>query len=118
MSITGEPTNIAIPETTPAPAADNYVQEMNRLNQLRATGGISEYSYNKAKFDLIERERLGTSGGGEDVIGVGRYVLSFVMVGVIGLAIAFLLRKQGWTAIWVNLAAMFVVVAAYVALAG
>ncbi len=40
----------------------------------------------------------------EDVVGAGRYILSFLLVGFIGLAIQYGLRKKGWTATWINAA--------------
>lgn len=44
----------------------------------------------------------------EDVVGTGRYVLSFLLAGFIGLAIQYALRKKGWMATWIN-AVIFVV---------
>lgn len=44
----------------------------------------------------------------KDEIGAGRYILSFLLAGFIGLLVAYLLRSQGWLAIWIN-AAIFVV---------
>lgn len=38
----------------------------------------------------------------EDVAGAGRYILSFLLVGFIGLGIQYALRKKGWTATWIN----------------
>ena len=40
----------------------------------------------------------------EDVVGAGRYILSFLLVGFIGLGIQYGLRKKGWTATWINAA--------------
>ncbi len=53
----------------------------------------------------------------EDVVGAGRYILSFFLAGIVGLAIQYGLRKQGWTATWIN-AAIFVIIVALVAATG
>ncbi len=53
----------------------------------------------------------------EDVVGAGRYILSFLLAGIVGLAIQYGLRKQGWTATWIN-AAIFVIIVALVAATG
>ena len=45
----------------------------------------------------------------EDVVGAGRYILSFVLAGLIGLAIQYIPRKKGWTATWIN-AVIFVLI--------
>jgi hypothetical protein len=37
----------------------------------------------------------------EDVVGIGRWVLNFLLAGLLGLAITFFLRKQGWMATWI-----------------
>jgi hypothetical protein len=47
----------------------------------------------------------------QDVIGAGRYILSFIMTGLIGLGIAYALRKEGWLAIWINAAILIAVIA-------
>jgi hypothetical protein len=39
----------------------------------------------------------------EDVVGIGRWVLNFLLAGLLGLAITFFLRKQGWLATWICL---------------
>ena len=38
----------------------------------------------------------------EDVVGTGRYVLSFLLAGLLGLVIQYALRKKGWMATWIN----------------
>ena len=38
----------------------------------------------------------------EEVVGGGRYVLSFVLAGLIGLGIQYGLRRRGWLATWIN----------------
>ncbi len=53
----------------------------------------------------------------EDVVGAGRYILSLLLAGILGLAIQYGLRKQGWTATWIN-AAIFVIIVALVAATG
>ena len=40
----------------------------------------------------------------EDIVGAGRYILSFLLVGFIGLGIQYGLRKKGWKATWINAA--------------
>jgi hypothetical protein len=51
----------------------------------------------------------------EDVVGVGRYILSFLLAGLIGLAIQYGLRKKGWTATWINAVIFGMLVAVFVA---
>lgn len=53
----------------------------------------------------------------EDVVGLGRYILSFLLAGIVGLAIEYGLRKQGWTATWIN-AGIFVILVTVVAATG
>ena len=53
----------------------------------------------------------------EDVVGLGRYLLSFLLAGIVGLAIQYGLRKQGWTATWIN-AGIFVILVTVVAATG
>ncbi len=53
----------------------------------------------------------------DDVVGPGRYILSFFLAGLVGLAIQYGLRKKGWTATWIN-AALFLVVVTLVAATG
>ncbi len=53
----------------------------------------------------------------EDVAGAGRYILSFLLAGLVGLAIQYGLRKSGWTATWIN-AVIFVILVAVLAAAG
>ena len=38
----------------------------------------------------------------EDTVGTGRYVLSFILAGPLGLGIQYLLRKHGWAATLIN----------------
>lgn len=37
----------------------------------------------------------------EDVIGAGRYILNFILAGLIGLALSYFLRNHGWLATWI-----------------
>ena len=53
----------------------------------------------------------------QDVVGLGRYILSFLLAGIVGLAIQYGLRKQGWTATWIN-AGIFVILVTVVAATG
>ena len=53
----------------------------------------------------------------DDVVGAGRYILSFFLAGLIGLAVQYGLRNNGWTATWIN-AAIFVIVVTMVVAAG
>ena len=53
----------------------------------------------------------------EDVVGLGRYILSFLLAGIVGLAIQYGLRKQGWTATWIN-AGIFMILVTVVAATG
>jgi hypothetical protein len=47
------------------------------------------------------------SGDDGDVVGPGRYVLNFILAGLIGLALTYFLRRHGWMATWIS-AAFFV----------
>ena len=40
----------------------------------------------------------------EDVAGAGRYIIGFILSGIVGLVIQYCLRKKGWTATWINAA--------------
>ncbi len=51
----------------------------------------------------------------EDVVGAGRYILSFMLVGLIGLGIQYGLRKKGWTATWINAVIFAMLVAVFAA---
>ncbi len=53
----------------------------------------------------------------DDVVGPGRYILSFSLAGLVGLAIQYGLRNKGWTATWIN-AAIFMIVVTMVVAAG
>ncbi len=53
----------------------------------------------------------------DDVVGTGRYILSFFLAGLVGLAIQYGLRKKGWTATWIN-AVLFGIVVTLVAASG
>ncbi len=53
----------------------------------------------------------------DDVVGPGRYILSFFLAGLVGLAIQYGLRKKGWTATWIN-AVLFGIVVTLVAASG
>jgi tetratricopeptide (TPR) repeat protein len=55
-------------------------------------------------------------GEERDVAGAGRYILNFLLLGFIGLALTYFLRRQGWLATWICLA-LFVVVVILVAAA-
>ena len=40
----------------------------------------------------------------KDVVGTGRYILNFVLAGLVGVGITYLLRERGWLATWISLA--------------
>jgi len=46
----------------------------------------------------------------EDVAGIGRYILNFVLAGLIGLALTFFLRRQGWLATWISIPIFILIV--------
>ena len=46
----------------------------------------------------------------EDTVGIGRYIISFLLAGFIGLAVQYGLRKQGWTATWINIVIFVILV--------
>ena len=41
---------------------------------------------------------------GEDIVGLGRYVLNFLLAGLLGLVLTYFLRHEGWLATWISLA--------------
>jgi tetratricopeptide (TPR) repeat protein len=49
-------------------------------------------------------------GEERDVAGPGRYILNFFLAGVIGLALTYFLRYQGWLATWICVAILVAVV--------
>ena len=48
------------------------------------------------------QERNPAASQDEDVVGAGRYILSFLLLGFVGLGIQYGLRKKGWTSTWIN----------------
>lgn len=46
----------------------------------------------------------------QDVVGPGRYVLNFLLAGVPGLVVTYVLRRDGWLATWVSLAILVAMV--------
>jgi hypothetical protein len=66
----------------------------------------------------LQQQGLTYSYQEEDVVGIGRWVLNFIIAGFLGLIITFFLRKQGWTATWVCLGVTVAIAVAYIALAG
>ena len=42
--------------------------------------------------------------GSEDVVGPGRYILNFLLAGLVGLVVTFVLHNHGWLATWISLA--------------
>jgi tetratricopeptide (TPR) repeat protein len=40
----------------------------------------------------------------EGVVGPGRYILNFLLAGLVGLVVTFALRNHGWLATWISLA--------------
>ena len=58
---------------------------------------ISDQAY----WESQERSEAGIQAD-EDVVGAGRYILSFLLVGFLGLGIQYALLKKGWTATWIN----------------
>jgi len=55
--------------------------------------------------------------GSQDVVGPGRYILNFLLAGLVGLVVTFALRNHGWLATWISLA-IFVVGLMILAAAG
>ena len=45
-----------------------------------------------------------------DKVGAGRYILSFLLAGLIGVGIQYFLREKGWLATWINLGIFVIVV--------
>ncbi len=45
----------------------------------------------------------------EDEAGAGRYILNFLLAGIIGLILTFFLRRQGWLATWICIPILIVV---------
>jgi len=52
---------------------------------------------------------------GEDIVGLGRYVLNFFLAGLLGLVFTYFLRHEGWLATWISLGIFVVGVIALVA---
>ena len=64
-----------------------------------------------------EMSRSRAANQDEDVVGAGRYILSFLLAGIVGLAIQYGLRNSGWAATWIN-AVIFVIIGAVFAATG
>ena len=58
-----------------------------------------------------------TGANATDVVGTGRYILSFFLAGFIGLGVQYFLRDKGWLATWINIGILIVTVVVFVALA-
>jgi hypothetical protein len=87
------------------------VEQLEKLAELHNEGALSDQEFAEAKAKVFEHmtaepapiaTQSEAAAPARDVIGTGRYVLSFVLAGVIGLGVAYLLRNQGWLAIWIN----------------
>ena len=52
-----------------------------------------------------------------EVVGAGRYVLSFFLAGFIGLGVQYFLREKGWLATWINLGIFIIAIVVIVAMA-
>lgn len=52
-----------------------------------------------------------------DIVGAGRYILNFLLAGLIGLALTYFLRYRGWLATWISVA-IFVVAVILIAASG
>jgi len=55
--------------------------------------------------------------GSQDAVGPGRYILNFLLAGLVGLVVTFVLRNHGWLATWISFA-IFVVGLIILAAAG
>lgn len=55
---------------------------------------------------------------GENAAGLGRYVLNFLLAGLLGLVLTYFLRHEGWLATWISLAILVLGVIAFVASGG
>jgi hypothetical protein len=93
----------------------NYVEELVKLEELREHGALTDEEFARAKAGVLEEMTMPAAPAeaqttdvtvpGEqpkDVVGAGRYILSFLLLGVIGLGIAYVLRERGWLPIWIN----------------
>lgn len=91
------------------------VEQLEKLATLHEQGALTEEEFAKAKTDVFEHTATEPAAVSTtttlvtDKIGTGRYVLSFLLAGLIGLGVAYVLRNQGWLAIWIN-AAIFVAI--------
>ncbi len=56
------------------------------------------------------------TGQAKDVVGVGRYILSFLLAGIIGVGVQHALREEGWLATWINVGIMIVMVFVFAAI--
>jgi hypothetical protein len=57
--------------------------------------------------------RLRDDGQPADTVGAGRYILSFLLAGVIGLAIQYWTRDYGWRGVIIN-SILFILIVAFV----
>ena len=72
--------------------------------------------HNASDKDIWQSQERNPAGfQDEDVVGAGRYVLSFLPLGIIGLGIQYGLRKKGWTATWINAVIFLILVMVFAA---
>jgi hypothetical protein len=66
----------------------------------------------------LASEPTAASRAETDKVGVGRYILSFCLAGLIGVAITFSLRNHGWLSTWICLPIFVIVIILIAATAG
>ena len=85
-----------------------------RAECLRRIDRHSEAETDMRKADELSRPRY-SSGDvpikyEDDNVGAGRYVLSFLLLGIPGLIIQYFMRSKGWAGVGVNAGLMFLLI--------
>ena len=76
-------------------------------------------AWTAAAVARVEDRDYGEHGDyGEDVVGPGRYILNFLLAGILGLVLTYFLRHNGWLATWISLGICVLGVIALTATAG
>jgi tetratricopeptide (TPR) repeat protein len=98
---------------------------LNRAQVLEKLGRVSEAEADRqtarALAAAVESRPAGWTGEvparveERDGVGVGRYVLNFILAGFIGLGLTYFLRNRGWLATWISLVVFVVLVIVIVA---
>jgi hypothetical protein len=71
-----------------------------------------------AAAQVEDRDYREYEGYGENAAGLGRYVLNFLLAGLLGLVLTYFLRHEGWLSTWISLAIFVLGIIAIVASGG